>query len=338
MSGTRRDEDGAGRPGEAGPDEAVGRTGAGDRFFATGQAEPLPATGGGAFGAASELLELSGQVAPEEVRAGRRWAPSWWHLVLIPLAVVMLFPFFWLVVTSLQTVEQSHTAGLHFALQGHNYIDALKQSPFVRWFLNTTVVSVTVVISNLVFCSLAGYALARMRFFGNGALFLVILATLMVPFQVVMVPTLLIVRGLGLVDTLPALMAPNFVTPFGVFLLRQFFKTMPVEIEEAARIDGAGRLGTLVKVVIPSMRAPLATVGIMTLLWTWNDFLWPLIAIQSEKNYTLQLGLMTFQGAHNINWPLVMAATVMTQVPMLVIFVFAQRWFVQSLATQGIKG
>jgi multiple sugar transport system permease protein len=177
-----------------------------------------------------------------------------------------------------------------------------------------------------------------MRFFGNGALFLVILATLMVPFQVVMVPTLLIVRSLGLVDTLPALMAPNLVTPFGVFMLRQFFRTMPVEIEEAARLDRAGRLGTLFKVVMPSMRAPLATVGIMTLLWTWNDFLWPLIVIQSEKNYTLQLGLMSFQGAHNINWPLVMAATVMTQIPMLAIFVLAQRWFVQSLATQGLKG
>src|ERR1035437_2750222 len=277
-------------------------------------------------------------IRPEDLTTARRWTPSPWHLVLIPLALVMLFPFFWLVVTSLQTLTQSRTFGLHFALQFHNYVDAWTQAPFGRWLANTTIVSVTVVISNLVFCSLAGYALARMRFFGSGALFLVILATLMVPFQVVMVPTLLIVRGLGLVDTLPALMAPNLVTPFGVFLLRQFFKTMPVEIEEAARIGGAGRLGTLVKVVIPSMRAPLATVGIMTLLWTWNDFLWPLIAIQSEKNFTLQLGLMTFQGAHTINWPLVMAGTVTTQIPMLVIFIVAQRWFVQSLATQGLKG
>jgi multiple sugar transport system permease protein len=277
-------------------------------------------------------------VRPEDLTTGRRWAPSPWHLVLIPLALVMLFPFFWLVVTSLQTLAQSRTFGLHFALQFHNYVDAWTQAPFGRWLANTTIVSVTVVVSNLVFCSLAGYALARMRFFGSGALFLVILATLMVPFQVVMVPTLLIVRSLGLVDTLPALMAPNLVTPFGVFLLRQFFKTMPVEIEEAARIDGAGRLGTLVKVVLPAMRPALATVGIMTLLWTWNDFLWPLIAIQSEKNYTLQLGLMTFQGAHEINWPLVMAGTVTTQIPMLVIFIVAQRWFVQSLATQGLKG
>ena len=291
----------------------------------------------------SEIVIGPKDLRPADIRPGdlaesRRWVPSAWHLALIPLALVMLFPFFWLVVTSLQTVAQSRTFGLHFGLQFHNYVDAWTQAPFGRWLLNTTVVSATVVVSNLVFCSLAGYALARIRFFGSGALFLVILATLMVPFQVVMVPTLLIVRGLGLVDSLPALMAPNLVTPFGVFLLRQFFKTMPIEIEEAARIDGAGRLGTLVKVVLPSMRAPLATVGIMTLLWTWNDFLWPLIAIQSEKNFTLQLGLMTFQGAHEINWPLVMAGTVTTQIPMLVIFIVAQRWFVQSLATQGLKG
>jgi len=286
----------------------------------------------------TDLAVRPADIRPNELVETRRRLPSPWHLVLIPLALVMLFPFFWLVVTSLQTVAQSRTFGLHFGLQFHNYVDAWTQAPYGRWLANTTIVSLTVVVSNLVFCSLAGYALARIRFFGNGALFLVILATLMVPFQVVMVPTLLIVRGLGLVDTLPALMAPNLVTPFGVFLLRQFFKTMPVEIEEAARIDGAGRLGTLVKVVLPSMRAPLATVGIMTLLWTWNDFLWPLIAIQSEKNFTLQLGLMTFQGAHEINWPLVMAGTVTTQIPMLVVFIVAQRWFVQSLATQGLKG
>ena len=220
----------------------------------------------------------------------------------------------------------------------HNYRDAWTQAPFGHWLLNTAIVTVVVVLGNLVFCSLAGYALARLRFFGRTALFLVILATLMVPFQVVMIPVLLICRELGIVDTLAALIVPNLVTPFGIFLLRQFFQTLPVELEEAARIDGATRLGTLVKVVLPSMGAPLATVGIMTLLWTWNDFLWPLIAITSQQNMTLQLGLATFQGAHTTNWPLLMAGTVMSQIPMLLIFLFAQRWFVQSFASSGVKG
>jgi multiple sugar transport system permease protein len=286
-------------------------------------------------------------VAAAERPPGRRRRPSAWHLLLIPVALVMLFPFVWLVITSVSTLAEtrsfppSQPAG--FPLQWienavKNYGDAWTLAPFGRWVLNTAVVTAVVVAGNLVFCSLAGYALARLRFFARTALFLVILATLMVPFQVVMIPVLLICRDLGLVDTLGALIAPNLVTPFGIFLLRQFFKTLPLEIEEAARIDGATRLGTLVKVLLPSMAAPLATVGIMTMLWSWNDFLWPLIAIQSEKSMTLQLGLSTFVGAHATNWPVLMAGTVMTQVPMLLIFLVAQRWFVQSFASSGVKG
>jgi multiple sugar transport system permease protein len=285
--------------------------------------------------------------AAAERPPGRRRRPSAWHLLLIPVALVMLFPFVWLVITSVSTLVETRSfppslpAG--FPLQWienavKNYGDAWTLAPFGRWVLNTTVVTAVVVAGNLVFCSLAGYALARLRFFARTALFLVILATLMVPFQVVMIPVLLICRDLGLVDTLGALIAPNLVTPFGIFLLRQFFKTLPLEIEEAARIDGATRLGTLVKVLLPSMAAPLATVGIMTMLWSWNDFLWPLIAIQSEKSMTLQLGLSTFVGAHATNWPVLMAGTVMTQVPMLLIFLVAQRWFVQSFASSGVKG
>jgi multiple sugar transport system permease protein len=286
-------------------------------------------------------------VAAAERPPGRRRRPSAWHLLLIPVALVMLFPFVWLVITSVSTLAETRSfppslpAG--FPLQWienavKNYGDAWTLAPFGRWVLNTTVVTAVVVAGNLVFCSLAGYALARLRFFARTALFLVILATLMVPFQVVMIPVLLICRDLGLVDTLGALIAPNLVTPFGIFLLRQFFKTLPLEIEEAARIDGATRLGTLVKVLLPSMAAPLATVGIMTMLWSWNDFLWPLIAIQSEKSMTLQLGLSTFVGAHATNWPVLMAGTVTSQIPMLVAFVLAQRWFVRSLASSGLKG
>ena len=289
----------------------------------------------------------AGGVAAAERPPGRGRRPSAWHLLLIPVALVMLFPFVWLVITSVSTLAETRSfppslpAG--FPLQWienavKNYGDAWTLAPFGRWVLNTTVVTAVVVAGNLVFCSLAGYALARLRFFARTALFLVILATLMVPFQVVMIPVLLICRDLGLVDTLGALIAPNLVTPFGIFLLRQFFKTLPLEIEEAARIDGATRLGTLVKVLLPSMAAPLATVGIMTMLWSWNDFLWPLIAIQSEKSMTLQLGLSTFVGAHATNWPVLMAGTVMTQVPMLLIFLVAQRWFVQSFASSGVKG
>jgi multiple sugar transport system permease protein len=274
-----------------------------------------------------------------DVARRRRW-PSPWHLFLVPMSLLMAFPFLWMVITSVSTVEETRTypPGLPASIQWQNFVDAWTTAPFSRWLLNTTIVALASVAGNLVFCSLAGYALARMRFIGSSVAFILILATLMVPFQVVMIPTLLIVRAFGLVDTLGALIVPNLVTPFGIFLLLQFFRTLPIEIEEAARIDGAGRLGTLVKIVLPQMKAPLATVAIMTLLWRWNEFLWPLIVITSEDKMTLPLGLSTFQGAHSINMALLMAGTLMSQLPMLLVFVVAQRWFVQSLASSGIKG
>jgi multiple sugar transport system permease protein len=186
-------------------------------------------------------------------------------------------------------------------------------------------------------CSLAGYAFARIPFFGSRVLFVAVLATLMVPFQIVMLPTLIVMRELHLVDTLGALIAPNFATPFGVFLMRQFFTTVPKELEEAARIDGAGRLRTLVQVLLPLMGPTLATLSVLTFLNVWNDFLWPLIAIQSPGNMTIQLGLQNFQGSHQTNWPVLMAGTVTSQLPVLALFLIAQRFFVRSIATAGFR-
>ncbi len=203
--------------------------------------------------------------------------------------------------------------------------------------LNSTIVSVTCVVSNLVLCSLAGYAFARLRFRGSGLLFLAILATLMVPFQVVMIPTLLIVKHLHLVDSLPALILPNLVTPFGIYLLRQFFVSLPIEIEEAALIDGAGRLRILARILLPLMGPPLSTVAVLTFLSVWNDFLWPLVVTSSPNTMTIQLGLSTFQSAHFTQWPELMAATVMSQLPVLFLFVVGQRFFVSSIANTGIK-
>jgi multiple sugar transport system permease protein len=203
--------------------------------------------------------------------------------------------------------------------------------------LNSTIVSVTCVVSNIVLCSLAGYAFARLRFRGSGLVFLGILATLMVPFQVVMIPTLLIVKHLGIVDTLPALIVPNLVAPFGIYLLRQFFLSLPAELEEAAMIDGAGRIRLLFSILLPLMAAPLSTVAVLTFLNTWNDFLWPLVVTSSPDVMTVQLGLSSFQGSHFTNWPVLMAGTLMSQLPVLLLFLFGQRYFVRSIATTGIK-
>ena len=285
---------------------------------------------------------LRGEVGMVE-RRRRRWLPfSPWHLFLLPLAVVMLVPMLWMLVASLETLDQTR----HFppilwpgTLRFENYPNALRAADMGTWFWNTFVVTATVVLSNLVLCSLAAYAFARMRFLGSKAVYFLLLATLMVPLQVVLIPTFLIVKSLGLIDHLGVLIVPNLANVFGIFMLTQFFKTLPVELEEAARIDGASRLGILVKIVIPLSAPALATLAVIQFMWTWNDFLWPLVTIiNNEGAYTLQLGLAQFQGAHQTDTSLLMAANVMSMLPMLVLFLLAQRYFVRGIATQGLKG
>ena len=279
--------------------------------------------------------------SPTPTRPSRRrlHAPSPWHLVLVPVALLMVTPLLWMLVTSLSTLEETRRfpPGLPSSLQWSNYATAWNDSPMLHWMVNSAIVSVTCVVSNLVLCSLAGYAFARLRFPGSQVAFILILATLMVPFQVVMIPTLLIVKHLHLVDTLPALVLPNLATPFGIYLLRQFFISLPVELEEAALIDGASRLRILRSILLPLMGPPLSTVAVLTFLSVWNDFLWPLVVIATPENMTVQLGLATFQSAHFTNWPVLMAATMISQLPVFILFLVGQRWFVQSIASTGIK-
>jgi multiple sugar transport system permease protein len=286
--------------------------------------------------------------APAIPRRRFRLPFSPWHLVLVPATLALAFPFVWLLVTSLQTpAEALHfppvliPRQLHFA----NYPDALAAAPFGRFFLNSAVVAVTTVVCNLVFCSLAGYAFARLRFLGRGVLFAVIIATLMVPFQVTMIPQFIIVKWLGVhvlaqvgINHLGALILPNAATAFGIFFLRQFFKTLPVEYEESARVDGANRLKVLWRIVLPLSMPALATLAALTFLDSWNNFLWPLIVVTSTNQMTLPLGLATFQGAHATEWTLLMAGNVMSLVPMLLIFFAAQRYFIRSVAATGLAG
>lgn len=286
--------------------------------------------------------DLKGEIGMVEPRR-RRFVPfDPWHLVLAPLALVMLLPFVWMVVTSLETQAQT----LHFpptlwpgTMRFGNYTAALRDSDFALWFWNTVVVTTTVVISNLLLCSLAGYAFARIRFLGRGVVYILLLATLMVPLQVVLIPTFLIVKAFGLIDTLGALTVPHLANVFGIFMLTQFFRTLPIELEEAARIDGASRLKILFVIVLPLSLPALATLAVILYLWTWNEFLWPLITIlTNQRAFTLQLGLASFQGSHQTQWPLLAAANLMSVVPLVVLFLLAQRYFVRGIATQGLKG
>ena len=271
-----------------------------------------------------------------------------WHLVLIPATLILIFPFAWMIVTSVETPAEA----LHFppiltphVLRFGNYPDALQAAPFGRFFLNSAVVAVTTVACNLVFCSLAGYAFARLRFLGRGALFVLIMTTLMVPFQVTMIPQFIITKWLGVhvlaqvgINHIGALILPNAATAFGVFFLRQFFKTLPVEYEESARVDGANRLKVLWRIVLPLSVPALATLAALTFLDSWNNFLWPLIAVTSTSQMTLPLGLATFQGGHSTEWTLLMAGNVMSLAPMLLIFFVAQRYFIRSIAATGLAG
>lgn len=288
------------------------------------------------------LLDTSPLVDPlpdDTADTARRRRPSGWHFLLLPLALVMLTPLLWMVVTAVSTNAESRhfppklPSSIHWA----NFSDVWTGSPFGHWLLNTAIVSVVVVLANLVFCSTAGYAFARLRFRGSGFAFMLLLATLMVPFQVVLIPTLLIVKRFGLIDHLGALIVPNLVTAFGVFMMRQFFVALPPDLEEAGRIDGASRFGVFRKILLPLMGPALATLAILTFLSIWNDFLWPLVAIQSPEHMTMQLGLSTFQGAHQTDWPLLMAATLMSQLPVILLFLAGQRVFVRSIASSGIK-
>jgi multiple sugar transport system permease protein len=283
-----------------------------------------------------------------ERRRFRLRRPSLWHLVLIPISAILLFPFYLMVVTSLQTEVQTRRFPpllIPPTPQWANYADALNAAPFVRFMVNSAVVALIIVAGNLVLCSIAGYAFARLRFAGRGLLFGLLMATLMVPFQVTMIPEFLIVKWLGTnvwdqlgIDHLGALVLPSLATAFGIFFLRQFFLTVPVELEEAARMDGTSRLGVLFKIVLPLSLPALSTVAAISFLDAWNSFLWPLIVINTESHMTLPLGLTTFQGSHDTHWELLMAGNVFSLVPMLLVFLVAQRYFVRSVAATGLKG
>jgi multiple sugar transport system permease protein len=258
----------------------------------------------------------------------------------MPVAAVMLLPLVWMVVLSLETKSQAaRFPPVLFPSSFHvsSYASAWNAVPFGDFFLNSAIYSLATVAGNLLFCSLAAYAFARIRFFGRNVLFIVFLATLMVPLQVLLIPMFLIVKKLGLVDSLGGLIVPNLCTAFGIFMLRQFFRTLPIELEEAARIDGTSRLGILFKIVLPLSLPALATLGIIQFMWSWNDFLWPLIIIDTSSHAPLQLGLSMLQGAHSTQWNVLMAGTVMSQVPMLLVFLLAQRWFIRSIAFTGLK-
>jgi multiple sugar transport system permease protein len=270
----------------------------------------------------------------------------WWrvalsYLVLSAGAVIMILPFVWMLSTSLKTsaaVFVYPPQWLPNPLIWSNYADVVRIMPFFRYILNTAFVAGSVTVLHLVVSSLAAFAFARLRFPGRDRLFLAYLATLMVPGQVTLIPNFLIIKYLGWISTYQALIIPQVFSAFGTFLLRQFFLTIPRDLEDAGRIDGASAFGIYRRIVLPLSGPALATLGVFTFTAQWNNFLWPLIVINDEQMRTLTVGLQALVGEFTVQYPLLMAGSVLSLVPMLVVFLLAQRFFVRGIALTGLAG
>jgi ABC-type glycerol-3-phosphate transport system permease component len=275
---------------------------------------------------------------------------SWWwigrvltHALMTALSIVMVFPFVAMFLTSIMTFAQAYTFPpdlIPRPLYLANYSEALALRPFHVYLLNSLGVALTITLFRLIGCSLGAFAFARLQFPGRDLIFWVYLATLMLPDHVTLIPLFFIARDLHWIDTYAGLTVPFFVTAFGVFLLRQFFLTIPREIEEAAILDGCGPFGLYARIILPLARSGIAALGILTFVNAWNMFVWPLIVTNSDPMRTIVVGiaLLTTDSTQLANWPRMMAVSTMAVIPSLLVFLVGQRYFVQGITLSGLKG
>jgi multiple sugar transport system permease protein len=262
-------------------------------------------------------------------------------LLLIAGSVVMLIPFAWMLSTSLKEPGDIFVYPPQWIPQParwQNYVDTVTVMPFLRFYLNSTIQAVAVTVLQLLTSSLAAFAFSRLRFRGRDTLFLLYLATMMIPFPVTMIPNFVIIRYLHWIDTFRALILPPAFSAFSTFLLRQYFLSIPVELDDAARVDGASSFRIWWQIIMPLSGPALATLAIFTFLGQWDSFLWPLVATNSQKMWTLPVGLATFQGQYSIQWNLLMAGSVIAIVPILIIYIIGQKWFVRGITLTGMGG
>src|SRR5690554_1063480 len=262
-------------------------------------------------------------------------------IVLAVASVLMILPFLWMLSTSLKQPGAVFALDLQWIpnpIVWDNYKRIFEVLPFGRFYWNSIVTSASVTILQLVTCSFAGYAFARLRFPGRDILFLGYLATLMIPKQITIIPNFILLRMLGWIDTYQALVLPNAFSAFGTFLLRQFFSTLPADLEDAAKIDGCSHFGIYRHVILPLFKPALSSLTVFTWLGQWNSFIWPLIVINSVEMNTLTVGLRTLQGQYNTQWTLLMSGSVLALLPVLILFVMAQRTFISGMTLSGMGG
>lgn len=288
-------------------------------------------------------------IAPEEKTPPRRRSRRsrmtpmkvFLHLVLLIGSVCMALPFLWMVLSSFKPLSEIFLQPpqlLPMNWEPGNYIDALTGVPFLRGVWNSLYISILVTLGTLLTCSMAAYAFARIDFIGNRALFMVFLATMMVPGQLTIIPLYIIMGRIGWVDTHLALIVPPLLfNAFGVFLLRQYVRGIPRELEEAASIDGANRVRVFTTIILPLMRTPMAALGIFAFLAQWNNFFYPLIFLNTTEYFTLPLMVNQYKGQFASDWTSLMAASTLAAAPLLIVFIFGQRHIVEGIALQGSK-
>lgn len=254
--------------------------------------------------------------------------------------IIMVSPLIYQIIMSLETNQQVQGTPPTFwpgTFQWHNYADVFSQMPFLNALWITVAITLLRLVGQLILCSLAGYAFARMRFSGKGIILGIILSIIMVPSQIYLIPQYQIIDDLGWLNTIIGIAAPGIFSAFGTFLMRQFFMGLPTELEDAARIDGASSFRIFWNIMLPLAANGLWALGIITVLWSWNDLMWPLIVTSSANTAPLSVGLANLQGVHSNNYPVLMAASLMAMLPILILFIVLQKRVVAGIGRSGVK-
>jgi putative chitobiose transport system permease protein len=264
------------------------------------------------------------------------------YLLLTAIALLMLFPLFWLLSTSFKS-QGEDIFSFSFQLLPRqptfkNFQEVWQNYPFARYLINSGIVAFLTVSLNLLFCSLAAYPLARLDFKGRDLIFALMVATIMIPFQIVMIPLYVLSVKLGLTNSYLGVILPNLASAFGIFLLRQAFQGVPKELEEAARIDGCSEIGIWWFIMLPAIRPALVTLAIFVFIGAWSDFLWPLIILTDDNYYTLPLGVAKLASSLDLNWRLIASGSIISIAPILLLFVFLQKYIISTDTGSGVKG
>jgi multiple sugar transport system permease protein len=259
------------------------------------------------------------------------------------LLLIFVVPLLWMVLTSFRTVEDSRRIPIsiipdELTLRAYQLMFADEQNPVILWLINSLLAAAGHAVLVLITAAMAAYPLARMDFRGKNAIFAIIIGTLFVPSFIFLMPNYLLMDQLAWLDTLIALIVPGAAGAFGVFFLRQFFLSIPRELEESARVDGANTWQILTRIILPISKPALVTLGLIAFLSNWNEFIWPIFVLFSPERLTLPAGLSTLQAAYNIDYPVVMAGATIAAVPVLILYIFVQKYVIEGVATSGLKG